>query len=144
MNNIDNLNEVLEIKNQFEKLQRKYQTHLPKVDPYLVYDLLLRQQKNPTTMYVYNIEVFTRQGIDANAAKEYVCRKAGMVPAVYDKGTHYVTNQKLTLEILKEISDCEEVLQVSGEYTGCSTSMSPSQSHELRNQRNFSKYSFYG
>ncbi len=118
MNNIDNLNEVLEIKNQFEKLQRKYQTHLPKVDPYLVYDLLLRQQKNPATIYMYNIEVFTRQGIDANAAKEYVYRKAGMVPAVYDKGTHYVTNQKLTLEILKEISDSEDVLEVAGEYSG--------------------------
>ena len=54
----------------------------------------------------------------------------------------YVTDQKLTLEILKEISDCEVVLQVSGEYTGCSASTSPS--HELRNQRNSSKYSFYG
>ena len=142
MNNIDNLNEVSEIKNQFEKLQKKYQTHLPKVDPYLVYDLLLRQQKNPTTMYMYNIEVFTRQGLDTNAAKEYIYKKAGMASAVYDKGTRYVTNQKLTLEILKEISDCEEVLQVSGEYTGCSASTGPS--HELRNQRNSSKYSFYG
>jgi hypothetical protein len=94
MNNIDNPNEVSEIKNQFEKLQKKYQTHLPKVDPYLVYDLLLRQQKNPATMYMYNIEVFTKQGLDTNAAKEYVYKKAGMVPSVYDKGTHYVTNQK--------------------------------------------------
>jgi hypothetical protein len=118
MNDIDNLNEVLEIKNQFEKLQRKYQTHLPTVDPYLFYDLLLRQQKNPATMYVYNIEVFTKQGIDANAAKEYVYRKAGMVPAIYDKGTHYVTNQRLTIEILKEISDCEDVLEIAGEYSG--------------------------
>ena len=142
MNNIDNLNEVSEIKNQFEKLQRKYQTHLPKVDPYLVYDLLLRQQKNPTTMYMYNIEVFTKQGLDTNVAKEYVYKKAGMVPAVYDKGTHYVTNQKLTLDILKEISDCEDVVQVSGEYTGCYASTSPS--YDLRNQRNSSKYSFYG
>jgi hypothetical protein len=118
MNNIDNLNEVSEIKNQFEKLQKKYQTHLPKVDPYLVYDLLLRQQKNPTTMYMYNIQVFTRQGIDANAAKEYVYRKAGMILALYDKGTHYVTNQRLTIEILKEISDCEDVLEIAGEYSG--------------------------
>jgi hypothetical protein len=118
MNDIDNLNEVLEIKNQFEKLQKKYQTHLPTVDPYLVYDLLLRQQKNPATMYMYNIEVFTKQGIDANAAKEYVYRKAGMVPAIYDKGTHYVTNQRLTIEILKEISDCEDVLEIAGEYSG--------------------------
>jgi hypothetical protein len=118
MNDIDNLNEVLEIKNQFEKLQKKYQTHLPTVDPYLVYDLLLRQQKNPATMYMYNIEVFTKQGIDANAAKEYVYRKPGMVPAIYDKGTHYVTNQRLTIEILKEISDCEDVLEIAGEYSG--------------------------
>ncbi len=66
-----------------------------------------------------------------------------MVPAVYDKDTHYVTNQKLTLEILKEISDCEEVLQISGEYTRlCSASIGLL--HELRNQRNSSKYSFYG
>jgi hypothetical protein len=93
-------------------------------------------------MYMYNIEVFTRQGLDTNAAKEYVYRKADMVPAVYDKGTHYVTNQRLTIEILKEISDCEEVLQVSGEYTGCSAPIGPS--HELRNQGNSSKYSFYG
>jgi hypothetical protein len=92
---------------------------------------------------MYNIEVFTRQGIDTtNAAKKYVYKKTDMVPAVYDKGTHYVTNQKLTLEMLKEISDCKEVLQVSGEYTGCSASTGTS--HELRNQRNSSKYSFYG
>jgi hypothetical protein len=76
MNNIDNLYEVSEIKNQFEKLQKKYQTHLPKVDPYLVYDLLLRQQKNPATIFVYNIEVFTKQSIDTtNAAKEHIYKK---------------------------------------------------------------------
>ena len=37
---------------------------------------------------------------------------------VVNHGTHYVTNQKLTLEILKEISDCEDVLEVAGEYSG--------------------------
>jgi hypothetical protein len=72
MNNIDNPYEVSEIKNQFEKLQQQYQTHLPKVDPYIVYDLLLRQQKNTATIYMYNIEVFTKKEIDTNAAKEYV------------------------------------------------------------------------
>ena len=87
--------------------------------------------------------MFTKQGIDTNAAKEHIYKKPDMVPAVYDKCTHYVINQKLTLEILKEISDCEEVLQVSGEYTGC-CSVSMGTSHELRNQRNSSKYSFYG
>jgi hypothetical protein len=142
MNNTYNVYKVSVIKNQFEKLQKKYQTHLPKIDPYLVYDLLLRQQKNPGTIYMYNIEVFTKRRLGTNVPKEYVYKKTDMLPAVYDKGTHYVTNQKLTLEMLKEISDCEDIVQVSGEYTGCYTSIGPS--YELRNQENFSKYSFYG
>ena len=41
-----------------------------------------------------------------------------MMPAIYDNGTHYVTNQKLTLEMLKEISDAEDILEVTGGYTG--------------------------
>jgi hypothetical protein len=48
----------------------------------------------------------------------YIIQKTGMVPYIHDHGTHYVTNQKLTLEILKEISDCEDVLEVAGEYSG--------------------------
>ena len=36
----------------------------------------------------------------------------------YDHGTHYVTNQKLTLETLKEISNSEDIMEVTGEYTG--------------------------
>jgi hypothetical protein len=138
MKNTGKLYKVSEIKNQFENLQKKYQTHLPKIDPYLVYDLLLRQQRNPGTIYMYNIEVFTKRRLDTNAPKEYVYKKTDMLPAVYDKGTRYVTNQKLTLEMLKEISDSEDVVQVSGEYTGCYVPIGAS--HELRNSGD----SFYG
>jgi hypothetical protein len=35
--------------------------------------------------------------------------KTQMVPAIYDKDTHYVANHRLTLEMLKEISDLEYV-----------------------------------
>jgi hypothetical protein len=48
----------------------------------------------------------------------YIMQKTGMTPSIYDHGTHYVTNQKLTLEIRKEISDCDDVLGVVGEYSG--------------------------
>ena len=34
-----------------------------------------------------------------------------MVPAIYDNGTHYVTNQRLSLEALKELYDYEDVLE---------------------------------
>jgi hypothetical protein len=36
--------------------------------------------------------------------------------SIYDKGTHYVTNQRLRLEILKDISDCEDVLEIAGDH----------------------------
>jgi hypothetical protein len=37
---------------------------------------------------------------------------------MYGNRTHYVTYQKLTLEMLKQISDSKDVLEVIGEYTG--------------------------
>lgn len=125
------MSELLEIKNQFEELQKRYQEYLPKVDPDLIYDLLLRQQKDPLTTPIYMLEVFTKRGIDPQRAREYIFKKTGMVPAVYDKGTHYVTNQKLTIDMLREISDSTDVLEVSGEYTGGIGGFGAS--HEQRN-----------
>jgi hypothetical protein len=51
-------------------------------------------------------------------ARWYIFEKTGMMPALYDHGTHFVTNQKLTLQILKEISDSDDVIEVTGEYSG--------------------------
>ena len=42
------------------------------------------------------VEVFAKPGVDAEAAKKNIFEKTGMVPSIYDKGTHYVTNHKLT------------------------------------------------
>lgn len=51
-----------------------------------------------------------------------------MTPAIYDNGTHYVTNQKLTLEMLKEISDHNDVIAVEGDYTEAITGLGSSHS----------------
>jgi hypothetical protein len=109
---------MLEIKDQFLELQKKYQKYLPKVDPELLDDLLLRQMENPMVAPMYMIEVFTKPGLNTEEVRRYIIGKTGMSPAIYDNGTHYVTNQKLTLDILKEISDSEDVIEVTGEYTG--------------------------
>lgn len=45
---------------------------------------------------------------------------------MYGNRTHYVTNQKLTLEMLKQISDSKDVLEVIGEYTGDIGGLGPS------------------
>jgi hypothetical protein len=123
------MSEILDIKKRFEELQNKYQAYLPKVDPDLIHDLLTRQQENPQVTPIYMLEVFTKPGIDSQAARNYIFEKTGMVAAVYDHGTHYVTNQKLTLETLKEISNSEDVLEVAGEYTGGIGGWGPSHEH---------------
>jgi hypothetical protein len=43
------------------------------------------------------LEVFTKEGIVSQKAKDFIFQKTGMLPAIYDNSTHYVTNQKLTL-----------------------------------------------
>jgi hypothetical protein len=54
----------------------------------------------------------------------------GFVPAIYDKGTHYVTNMRLTLDILKRLNEFEFVEEITGDYTGTLTGMGAS--HESR------------
>jgi len=123
------LSKLLEVKEQFEQLQNKYEESLPKVDADVINDLLIRQRENPLVTPVYMLEVFTKEGIDSQKVKDFIFQKTGMMPAIYDNGTHYVTNQKLTLEMLKEISDSEDVLEVTGEYTGSIGGYGPSHEH---------------
>lgn len=94
-----------------------YYTYFPKSDPSLVHDLLRRSQKNPDITSIYMVEVFTKPGVNPEAAKKYIFEKTGMVPAIYDNGTLFVTNQRLTLEMLKEISDSDDVLEVAGDWS---------------------------
>ena len=121
--------EIKEIKRVYVGLETLYHSYFPKSDPSLIHDLLRRLQKNPNTAPIYMVEVFTKPGVDTESAKKYIFEKTGMVPAIYDKGTHYVTNHKLTLEMLKEISDSADVLEVAGDYTGNITARGPSHVH---------------
>ena len=125
--------ELQALRMQRQKLQTIYTQILPKVVPGLIGDLLSREMEYcPDDTPMYTIEVFTKKGTNQEEAKRYIFEKTGMVPAIYDKGTHYVTNQKLTLQILKEISDCDDVLEITGEYSGSCGSIGPV--HELGDQ----------
>jgi hypothetical protein len=124
-----------ELKDQFEELQKKYRQYLPKVDPALLDDLLLRQMENPGVTPMYMVEVFTEPGLNTEEVRRYIISKTGMSPAIYDNGTHYVTNQELTLDILKEISDSEDVVEVTGDYTGGLGSYGASHEHTSHENR---------
>ena len=122
--------ELQEIRSVFQGLESLYSTYLPKADPILIHDLLVREKKDAKIVPLYMVEIFTKPGTDSELIKNRIFDKTGMLPAIYDKGTHYVTNQRLTLEILKEICDSEDVLEVTGDYTGSITGVGAS--HEPR------------
>jgi hypothetical protein len=109
---------VNEIQKGFQELQEKYRKYFPKADPMLINSILLHKMENPSEDPIFMVEVFTKPGLDTTQVRDYIIEKTGMTPAIYDNGTHYVTSQKLNLEMLNEISDSEDVLEVTGEYTG--------------------------
>jgi hypothetical protein len=97
-------------------LQKKYEEILPKVDPELINDLLLRQMENPGSDPMYMVETFLEPGTDIQKVRETILQETGMVPAIYDNGTHVAAHHPLTLEILERISNKEGVIEVTGDY----------------------------
>jgi hypothetical protein len=128
---VEKASELQELRLQYQRLQEAYRKILPKVDPNLIDDLLSSLHEDPDTKPMYAIEVFTKDGIDGEAARGYIFGKTGMMPAIYDHGTHFVTDQKLTLEMLKEISDSDDVIEVTGEYSGSFASNGPMHERHL-------------
>jgi hypothetical protein len=85
-------------------------------------------QEDPTYKDVgpmFTVEVFTKEGTDSEASRRHILNTTGMAPAIYDKGTHYVTHMRLTPEILKKLNDFEHVLEIMGDYTGTDASIGP-------------------
>jgi hypothetical protein len=119
--------ELQEIRRVFRGLQTLYQLHLPKINPALIDDLLIREQEeieklnnSPTSSPpFYMVEISTTKSADPEKMKNLIFKKTGLLPSVYENGTHYVANMRLTLELLKVISESEEgIVEVSGDYTG--------------------------
>ena len=115
-----------ELRTQTQNLGKAYRELFPKVDPAFVYDLILRLSENPdNNAPVYTVEVFTKEGTNPEISKERILQTTGTIPAIYDKGTHYVSTQRMTLEMLKKLNDIDYVLEVMGDYTGGASSIGP-------------------
>ena len=61
-----------------------------------------------------------------------IIEKTGMVPSIHDNGTHYVTNHRLTIELLEEFSKSDDVVEITGDYTGGLTGVGASHSRSDR------------
>jgi hypothetical protein len=129
------MSELQEIKNVFVGLQTLYETHFPKVDPGLLHSLLSEIEKDPKRHPFYMLEIFTKPGTDTEKMRDYIMQRSGMVPSIHDYGTHYVVNQRLSLEALKELSELDEVVDITGDYAG--GVISSGASHEKRLSKEF-------
>ena len=93
-------------------------THLGKVDPLLIVDLLLRQKKEKNKNPIYTLEVFIKPKQNTEEIRNRIINETGMVPAFYDGGTHIVVAHKVDLDVLKMINDIETVERIRGTYAG--------------------------
>jgi hypothetical protein len=121
----NNINAVLiyirirlsEVLKKFDELENAMRTHLGKVDPLLIVDLILRQkkeEKNP----IYTLEVFVKPNPNTEEIKNRIINETGMVPAFYDGGTHVVVAHRINFDMLKMINDIDDVERIRGTYAG--------------------------
>jgi hypothetical protein len=123
-------NELQEIRVVFQGLRTLYQTYLPKVDPILIHDLLVREQEkgkkstsasssSSSSPPFYVVEISTLKGTDPEKMKNMIFGKTGLLPTISENGTRYIANMRLTLELLWSISNFEEgIVRITGDYTG--------------------------
>jgi hypothetical protein len=106
-----------EVLKKFDELEVAMKTHLSKVDPPLVVDLILRQKrakKDP----IYTLEVFIKPNQNTELIRDRIVKETGMVPAFYDSGTHVVVAHRINFEMLKMINDIDVVEAIKGTYSG--------------------------
>ncbi len=113
------MSQVNDILQKFEEFETSMKTHLAKVDPRLIVDLLLRQKTEPNNKYpIYTLEVFIKPNQNTDEIRNRIIKETGMVPAFYDGGTHIVVAHKINFDMLKMINDIETVERIRDTYSG--------------------------
>ena len=112
------MSQVNEILQKFDELETSMKTHLGKVDPVLIVDLLLRQKKEKNKEPIYTLEVFIKPNQNTDEIRNRIIKETGMVPAFYDGGTHIVVAHKINFDMLKMVNDIEFVERIRGTYAG--------------------------
>ena len=112
------MSRVGEVLKKFDEFEDSIRTHLGKVDPLLIVDLLLRQKKEKNKNPIYTLEVFIKPKQNTDEIRNRIINETGMVPAFYDGGTHVVVAHKIDFDILKVINDIETVERIRGTYAG--------------------------
>jgi hypothetical protein len=83
-----------------------FQIYLPKVDPALIHNLLIRElnktNERSSSPPFYMFEIETEEGTDQEKMKNMIFERIGFLPSIYENGTQYVVAMRLSLELLEE------------------------------------------
>jgi hypothetical protein len=123
------MSDLNELRQNFRKIQESFSRVLPKVDPQLLVDLLVREQQDPNNSPIYTLEVFMKKGSNPEEIRDRILQRTGTVPSFHDAGTHIVVNHKVSLDFLKFISENENVIEITGDYSGGSASIGARHEH---------------
>jgi hypothetical protein len=118
----DRLSAVEEVLKKFDELEDVIKTHLGKVDPPLIVDLILRQKKEKNNP-IYTLEIFLKPNQNTEEIRNRIISDTGMTPAFYDNGTHVVVAHKIDFDMLKMINDIDFVERIRGTYLGSMASL---------------------
>jgi hypothetical protein len=119
----DRLSAVEEVLKKFDELEGVMKTHLGKVDPPLIVDLILRQKKEKKNNPIYTLEIFLKPNQNTEEIRNRIISDTGMTPAFYDNGTHVVVAHKIDFDMLKMINDIDFVERIRGTYLGSMASL---------------------
>lgn len=122
----DRLSALEEVLKKFDELEDVIKTHLGKVDPPLIVDLILRQKKEKKKNPIYTLEIFLKPNQNTEEIRNRIISDTGMTPAFYDNGTHVVVAHKIDFDMLKMINDIDFVERIRGTYSGSMVSLATS------------------
>ena len=103
---------IMELVDEFHKLDRKMKSVFPKVNPLLVAHLILDGRTRPKP--IYTLEAIIKQGANTDEIRDEIVKLTGMAPSFYLHGTQFVVSHELDLELLKYMNDREYVLEIKG------------------------------
>lgn len=112
------LSDIDEVLKKFDEFESSMSTHLEKVNPSLIVDMILRQKKDKNMNPLYTLEVFIKPKTNTEELRNRIINETGMVPAFYDGGTHVVVAHKIDFKMLKRINDIDFVEKIKGTYAG--------------------------
>ena len=123
------MSDLDELRQNFRKIQESFSRVLPKVDPQLLVDILIREQQDPKNAPIYTLEVFMKKGSNPEDIRDRILQRTGTVPSIHDEGTHVVANHRVSLDLLKFISENDNVMEITGDYSGGSASIGARHEH---------------